>query len=94
MQAVQQTKNLIRKQLMLSNTNIEKLEKIAKEKKLSVASVVRSAIDSFNPDDTDVGTSELVELVSSRLKETIEDTANTRRRLDKTLTSLEQRGVL
>jgi hypothetical protein len=34
MQAVQQTENLIRKQLMLSNTNIEKLEKIAKEKKL------------------------------------------------------------
>ena len=50
--------------------------------------------DSFNPDDTDLETSELMELVSSRLKEAIEDTANTRRRLDKTLTSLEQRGVL
>jgi CRISPR/Cas system CMR-associated protein Cmr3 (group 5 of RAMP superfamily) len=94
MQAAQQTENLIRKQLMLSNSNIEKLEKIAKEKKLSVASVVRSAIDSFNPDNTNIETSELMELVSSRLKETIEDTANTRKRLDKTLTSLEQRGVL
>ena len=94
MQVVQQTENLIRKQLMLSNTNIQKLERIAKEKKLSVASIVRSAIDSFNPDDTDLETSELMELVSSRLKEAIEDTANTRKRLDKTLTSLEQRGVL
>ncbi len=94
MQVVQQTENLIRKQLMLSNTNIQKLERIAKEKKISVASIVRSAIDSFNPDDTDLETSELMELVSSRLKEAIEDTANTRKRLDKTLTSLEQRGVL
>ncbi len=51
-------------------------------------------IDSFNPDDTDLETSELMELVSSRLKEAIEDTANTRKRLDKTLTSLEQRGAL
>ncbi len=94
MQVVQQTENLVRKQLMLSNTNIQKLERIAKEKKLSVASVVRSAIDSFNPDDTDVEASELMELVSSRLKEAIEDTANTRKRLDKTLTFLEQRDVL
>ena len=94
MEAVQQTENLIRKQLMLSNTNIQKLERIAKEKKLSVASVVRSAIDSFNPEDTDLETSELMELVSSRLKEAIEDTANTRKRLDKTLTSIEQRGEL
>lgn len=91
---VAQTENLVRKQLMLSSTNIKKLERIAKEKKLSVASVVRSAIDSFNPDGTDLETSELMELVSSRLKETIEDTANTRKRLDKTLTSLEQRGAL
>ena len=93
MQAAQ-TENLVRKQLMLSSTNIQKLEKIAKEKKLSVASVVRSAIDSFNPDNTDFETSELMELVSSRLKEAIEDTANTRKRLDKTLTSLEKREVL
>jgi hypothetical protein len=40
MQATQ-TENLVRKQFMLSNTNIKKLERIAKEKKLSVASVVR-----------------------------------------------------
>ncbi len=35
-----------------------------------------------------------MELVSSRLKEAIEDTASTRKRLDKTLTSLERRGAL
>ncbi len=91
---VTQTENLVRKQLMLSNTNVKKLEKIAKDKKLSVASVVRSAIDSFNPDGTDLETSELMELVSSKLKEAIEDTASTRKRLDKTLTVLEQRRVL
>ena len=91
---VTQTENLVRKQLMLSNTNVKKLEKIATDKKLSVSSVVRSAIDSFNPDGADLVASELMELVSSKLKEAIEDTANTRKRLDKTLTVLEQRGAL
>jgi hypothetical protein len=90
---VAHTENLVRKQLMLSNTNIKKLEKIAKETKQSVASVVRTAIDSFNPDNTEMETSELMELVSTRLKEAIADTANTRKRLDKTLTSLEKRGL-
>ena len=88
-----QSENLVRKQLMLSNTNIQKLEKIAKEKKLSIASVVRAAIDSFNPDANDVETSELMELVSTRLKEAIKDTADTRKRLDKTLTFLEKKGL-
>jgi hypothetical protein len=88
-----QTENLVRKQLMLSNTNIKKLERIAKEKKLSVASVVRAAIDSFNPNSADLETSELMELVSTRLKEAITDTASTRKRLDKTLTSLEERSL-
>jgi hypothetical protein len=88
-----QTENLVRKQLMLSNTNIKKLERIAKEKKLSVASVVRAAIDSFNPNGADLETSELMELVSTRLKEAIADTASTRKRLDKTLTSLEERSL-
>lgn len=90
---VAQTENLVRKQLMLSNTNIKKLERIAKEKKLSVANVVRTAIDSFNPDDTGMETSELMELVSTRLKKTIIDTANTRKRLDKTLTFLDKRAI-
>jgi VIT1/CCC1 family predicted Fe2+/Mn2+ transporter len=88
-----QAKNLVRKQLMLSDNNIKKLERIAKEKKLSVASVVRTAIDSFNPDSIDLETSELMELVSSRLKEAIADTASTRKQLDKTLTEIENRGL-
>lgn len=86
--------NLIRKQIMLSNENIEKLESIAKDKGLSVANVVRTAIDSFNPKEIDTGeNSELMQLVSSRLKEAIEDTLETRKRLDKTLSSLESRGA-
>jgi len=87
------SENLVRKQLMLSNTNIQKLEKIAKEKQLSVASVVRAAIDSFNPDANEVDTSALMELVSARLKEAIKDTADTRKRLGKTLTALEKRRL-
>jgi hypothetical protein len=34
---------------MLSNANINKLEKIAKAKNSSVAEIVRTAVESYNP---------------------------------------------
>jgi hypothetical protein len=93
MEALQNT-NLIRKQIMLSDENIEKIEAIAKKQKLSVAKVVRTAIDSFNPNAEDSGDdSELMALVSLRLKEAIKDTAKTRKRLNKTLNKIESRGL-
>ena len=51
------------------------------------------AIDSYNPENSiDNGDeSELMALVSMRLKEAIKDTANTRKRLNKTLGKLEAR---
>ena len=90
-----QNNNLVRKQLMLSNTNIKKIDRISKERKVSAANVVRLAIDSFNPDNIldDMDSSELAALVSTRLKETITDTINTRERLNKTLTLLEEREL-
>ncbi len=86
--------NLVRKQVMLSTENIAKLERIAKAGHLSIANVVRSAVDSYSPDAVeDSGDdSELMALVSARLKEAIEDTASTRKRLNKTLTTLEAKN--
>ncbi len=55
--------------------------------------MVRTAIDSFDPDSIDLDTSELMELVSTRLKEAIADTASTRKRLDKTLTEIEKKDL-
>lgn len=88
-----QSKNLVRKQIMLSNANINKLKKIAKAKKSSVAEIVRTAVESYDPDAVDINMGELAEIVSIKLKEAIEDTAKTRKRLNKTLNVLEARRV-
>lgn len=88
-----QTNNLVRKQVMLSQSNIEKLDRLAKLQNSSAAEVVRKAIDFYDPENLDMETTELMELVSERLKEAIEDTEKTRKRLDKTLNKLESKKV-
>lgn len=61
----------------------------AKKEKKSATEMVRNAIDAYDPDlPGKMDESELLALVSVRLKETIEDTRTTRLRLDKTLNSL------
>lgn len=88
MQTTQQA-NLIRKQYLISENNVQKLEYIAKAKGTSAAEIVRQAIDAFDPDSLNsVGENELMELVSVRLKEAIKDTQATRKRLNNTLLKL------
>lgn len=89
MQAAQ--KNLVRKQIMLSNSNISKLEKIAKEKGASVAEIVRLAVDNYNPNVEDLGDQELMSLVSERLKEAIKETDRVSQRVKKTVKEFEAR---
>lgn len=80
---------LIRKQFFISEGQTEKLERIAKQKNKSAAEIVRLAIDAYNPDAlNDMEESELMELVSIRLKETIADTQKTRKHLSQTLKKL------
>ena len=51
--------------------------------------MVRNAIAAYNPDvPTDMEKSELLELVSTRVKEAIIDTRNIRKHLDETLKKL------
>lgn len=83
-----QTTNLIRKQFLISNSQIEKLDRIAKDKGFSSAEVVRKAIEAYDPDVEDMETPELLELVSERVKEAIDDTVKTRKRLNATLKNL------
>jgi len=67
---------------------------LAKEKNTSAAEMVRNAIAAYNPDvPTDMEKSELLELVSARVKEAIVDTRNTRKRLDKTVNELSAGAV-
>jgi hypothetical protein len=81
--------NYIRKQYLVSEGNVKKLERIAKTKGTSVTEIVRRAIDAFNPDSLDAADeNELMELVSLRLKEAVAETKSTRQRLNKTLDTL------
>ena len=83
--------NLIRKQYLMSDENISKVDRLAKKNGTSSAQIVRLAVEAYNP-DSDLATiddNELMALVSSRLKEAIAETRKTRRKLDKTLKSLE-----
>ena len=82
--------NLIRKQYLISTENISKLDELAQQQGTSSAQIVRLAIDAYDPDNqiTLEEEKELMNLVSSRLKEAIEDTRTTRERLDKTLDQL------
>ncbi len=89
---MQAAKNLVRKQYLIAPRQVEKLQLLAKKQKTSAAEVVRMAIDAFNPDlPTDLSESELFELVSSRVKDAINDTVATHTRLQKTLAALEEK---
>ncbi len=84
---------LVRKQIMLSPNNIEKLEQISNVRGTSAAEIVRLSIDSYNPDSMDIEESELMGLVCEKLKDVIQETSKTRRRLNKTLKRLELKEV-
>jgi predicted DNA-binding protein len=83
------TQSLIRKQYLVSQRNVSKLERLAKRKGTSATAIVREAIEAYNPDGLDVlGEQELMTLVATRLKDAIKDTQSTRRKLHKTLKRL------
>jgi hypothetical protein len=86
---MQPAENLVRKQYYIESRQVAKLENLAKQQKKSAAEVVRMAIDAFNPDvPADLNESELLELVSKRVKEAIKETKATRKSLRKTLSAL------
>jgi len=86
---MQAAENLVRKQYLIAPHQIDKIKILAKKQKTSAAEVVRMAIDAFDPDEPgEVNESELLILVSSRVKEAIADTVTTRKRLNKTLVVL------
>ncbi|MGH1486896.1 MAG: hypothetical protein ACRBCI_11790 [Cellvibrionaceae bacterium] len=67
--------NLIRKQFLVSRSQVSKLEQIANEKGTSAAEIVRLAIDAFDPDATDaMNSDDLMELVHTQLTEAISAT--------------------
>jgi len=86
---MQTAKNLVRKQYLISHSQAKKIERLAKKQKKSAAEMVRNAIDAFDPDvPVDMEESALFDLVSSRVKEAITDTQQTRKLLNETLRRL------
>ena len=88
------TKPLVRKQYLISPEQVEKLNLLAEEKKVSAAEIVRNAIAAYNPDvPAGMEESELLELVSARVKEAVTETRKTRKHLEKTLKKLSSGAV-
>ena len=90
-----QSEKLVRKQFLISSSQLKKLDLIARDEGTSVAEIVRAAIDTYNPNMaafTDSDTSELVNLVSIQLKEAIASTQKANRNIDRALKSL-SKGV-
>lgn len=81
--------NLIRKQFLVSASQIEKLSSLSVSEGKSEAEIVRLAIDAFEPKGADnIDAPELMELVSQRLKEAINSTKHANKVVSKTLKSL------
>jgi len=86
------TQPLIRKQYLVSQRNVSKLERLAKRKGISATAIVREAIEAYDPEGLDVlGEQELMNLVAIRLKDAIKDTQATRQKLQKSLKRLRKK---
>jgi len=90
MQAAHDNDSLVRKQFLVSVNNVKKLEELAKEKKTSAAEIVRLAIDAYDPHRAgNMEAEELMELVSSRLKDAIDSTIRSNQKVNNTLKKLD-----
>ncbi|PCJ45936.1 MAG: hypothetical protein COA74_14830 [Gammaproteobacteria bacterium] len=85
-------KNLVRKQFLISESNIVKLNELATKRNTSAADVVRLAIDAYDP-LADIEMPELMELVGAHLKEAIESTKKANRKISKTLKILDNKDL-
>ncbi len=85
--------NLVRKQFLISEESVEKLKKLAESGHISASAVVRQAIESYNPDQSqEMEMPELMDLVSARLKEAISATKKANKKVANTLKLLDQNG--
>ena len=82
--------NLVRKQFLISEESVAKLEKLAETRHISASEVVRQAIDSYDPyQSQEMEMPELIDLVSARLKEAISSTQEANKKVANTLKLLD-----
>ena len=88
--AIPQT-NLVRKQFLISQETVKKIKRLAEAGHISESEVVRQAIESYNPEQSrELEIPELMNFVSTRLKETIDATKKANKKLINTLKLLAQ----
>lgn len=87
------SQHLVRKQFLVSESNVSKLERLAQEKGTSATEIVRLAIDAFDPEDADcMASEELMELVSEQLKSALEATRQANTKVNQTIKAINQGG--
>ena len=81
---------LVRKQFLITEGQIKKIERLAKAEGITATAMVRQAIDAFDPDNEpgSMDMAELMDLVHSRLKEAIQSTQEARQTVSETIAKL------
>ena len=81
--------NLMRKQYLVSEDNIKKIQALASTKGMSAGNIVRLAIDAYDPTGfDDMDSPELMDFVSTRLKEAISATKKANRKVSRALKTI------
>ncbi len=81
--------NLVRKQYLVSEDNVKKIENLASSRGASAAEIVRLAIDAYDPHGAgEMEAPELMQLVHEKLKEAVASTKRANKKVANTLKSL------
>ena len=84
---------MIRKQILVSPSTARRLERLAAARGTSASEIVRQAINAFDVKTAEaMGSDELMELTSLRLKDVIKSTRRARRKVEKRLRALDKRS--
>jgi hypothetical protein len=79
----------MRKQYLVSEDNIKKIQELASTKGTSAASIVRLAIDAYDPTGfDDMDSPEFMDFVSTKLKEAISATKKANRKVSGALKTM------
>ena len=85
------SEKMIRKQFLVSPSTARRLERLAAARGTSASEIVRQAIDSYDLNSADaMGSDEMMELVSLRLKDAIKSTRRAHRTVAKVLRTLDE----
>ncbi|HEX7081724.1 MAG TPA: ribbon-helix-helix protein, CopG family [Gammaproteobacteria bacterium] len=87
------SEKMVRKQFLVPPSTVRRLEQLAAKRGTSASEIVRQAINSFDVNDAEaMESSDLMELVSERLKEAIKSTRRAQRVVSRSLRDLSSGG--